>query len=88
LEGFSQSFADADQVVVLDIYGSAREKQGGIHSRDLAAAISRYHREVEYIPDIPAAFDFLKERLSEKDVLIVMGAGDVNKLGERLVALN
>lgn len=88
LEGFSQSFADADQVVVLDIYGSAREKQGGIHSRDLVAAISRYHREVAYIPDIPAAFDFLKERLSEKDVLIVMGAGDVNKLGERLVALN
>lgn len=88
LDDFSQSFADANEVLILDIYGSAREKQGGIHSRDLVAAISRYHRQTEYVPDIPAALALLKEKLTAKDVLIVMGAGDVNKLGEELVALD
>ncbi len=39
LSDFSRSFHEVDRVLILDIYGSAREDQGGIHGRDLAYAI-------------------------------------------------
>ena len=35
LGDFGESFFDADKVIVLDIYGSAREVQGGVSSADL-----------------------------------------------------
>ena len=39
LDDFAKSFGEADELIVLDIYGSAREEQGGVHSKDLIKAI-------------------------------------------------
>jgi UDP-N-acetylmuramate--alanine ligase len=82
---FSQSFDDCDELIVLDIYGSAREKQGGVHSMDLVNEIRKYKQNVEYIPTIAEAVKYLKGKLSSKDVLITMGAGNVNEIGQELV---
>lgn len=87
LGDFSQSFSEADEVIILDIYGSAREKQGGIHSKDLVSEISRYHQKVKYLPDIETAFRELKNQIGSKDVLLLLGAGNVNELGEKLIAI-
>lgn len=85
LDEFARSFSDCHEVIVLDIYGSAREKHGGVHSQDLVEKIRQSKYNVEYIPTIDQAFDYLKDKLSAKDVLITMGAGNGNELGERLV---
>jgi UDP-N-acetylmuramate--alanine ligase len=84
LSEFSQSFEDADRVIVLDIYGSAREVQGGVHSKDLVELAKKYHRNVEYIATIPEAIEFLKDKISKEDLVIAMGAGNVWEVVEGL----
>ncbi|MFA5871364.1 MAG: UDP-N-acetylmuramate--L-alanine ligase [Parcubacteria group bacterium] len=84
LSEFSQSFSDADRVIILDIYGSARETQGGVHSKDLVAEASRYHKSVEYVPTIGETVEFLSDKISKEDVIIAMGAGNVWEVVEKL----
>jgi UDP-N-acetylmuramate--alanine ligase len=84
LEEFSQSFDDCSEVIVLDIYGSAREAGGDVHSQELVAMINRYKQQAVYAADLDEAFEILKEKLTEGDVLITMGAGNVNELAQRL----
>ncbi|OGI25415.1 MAG: UDP-N-acetylmuramate--L-alanine ligase [Candidatus Moranbacteria bacterium RBG_13_45_13] len=84
LSEFSQSFEDADRVIVLDIYGSAREVQGGVHSRDLVELAKKYHRNVEYIPTIPEAIEYLSDKINKEDLVIAMGAGNVWEVAEKL----
>lgn len=85
LSEFAQSFDDADKSIVIDIYGSAREQQGGVSSDELVGLINTYNRnKAEYIPTIEAATEYLKEKAGQYDVLITMGAGDVWKIGEKL----
>jgi UDP-N-acetylmuramate--alanine ligase len=90
LEEFARSFGDCDQLILLDIYGSAREKKGTVHARDLAEEIQKSTRrpsEIIQLADIDQAFENLKNRLNSNQVLITMGAGDVWKLAEKLVKL-
>ena len=84
LSEFSQSFEDADRVIVLDIYGSARETQGGVHSRDLVEQAKKYHRNVEYIATIPEAIEYLADKIGKEDLVIAMGAGNVWEVVEGL----
>jgi UDP-N-acetylmuramate--alanine ligase len=79
---FAQAFTDADSVIVSDIYASAREKSGRIHARHLVAEIKKYHKSVFYVPTLEEITDFLKENAKEGDVVIVMGAGDIYKVGQ------
>ena len=85
LAEFSQSFSDADKVLVLDIYGSARETQGGVHSKDLVSLINKFDRDkAEYVPTIPEAVEYLKDKIGPDDVVITIGAGNVWEVAEKL----
>ncbi len=84
LEDFAQSFEDADNVIILDIYGSAREEQGVAHSKDLVERASRYHRNIKYIPTIGEVVDYLSDKIGSDDLVITMGAGNVLEAGEKL----
>ncbi len=85
LQEFAQSFNDANKVIVIDIYGSAREVQGGVSSQELVDLINRFdHNKAEYIPTINEVAKYLKDKIGENDVVISMGAGDVWKVVEKL----
>ena len=83
---FAQSFKDADEVIVLDIYGSARESKGDVHSKDLVEKMKSYGKSVEYIPTIEDAFVYLQDRIDEQNVVITMGAGNVWELNSMLAS--
>jgi len=91
LEDFALSFTEADKVIILDIYGSAREKAGGVHSEDLTELINKKNiergikQEVIYIPDLKQCEEYLRKNLERKDTLLLLGAGDVFRVGEGLV---
>lgn len=89
LDDFAASFDLADQLIVLDIYGSAREVQGGVHSRDLVKKIVETRHgasgSVRYIPTLKEAEKYLRENAKRNDVIILMGAGDVFRIGQSLV---
>ena len=78
LAEFSQSFDSADRVIVLDIYGSAREAAGGVSSADLVALVNRYHHDkAAHIPTIEEAVALLRETTGANDLVVSLGAGDV-----------
>jgi len=87
LSEFAQSFEDADRVIALDIYGSARETQGGVHSKDLVELAKKYHRNVEYIPTISEAVEYLADQIGREDLVIAMGAGNVWEVAEGLKSM-
>ena len=87
LSEFSQSFADANKVIVLDIYGSAREVQGGVHSTELVDLINKYeHGKAQYISTISETVEYLEKNIGPMDIVIAIGAGNgwevVDKLKE------
>jgi len=96
LDDFSQSFGDADKVIVLDVYGSAREKplgdtrdrRGRIGSREMVRRAKKFHKDVCHIPTIHEAASFLQSILKKDDVLLMLGAGDVWKLTHVLTSNN
>ncbi len=87
LADFAKSLCLADQVIILDIFASARENTGEVTSADLAEKVNLLAKEdkARNIHTMEEVFDFLDGRLSAKDVVVTMGAGDVWKLGKRLV---
>ncbi len=85
LQDFAQSFDDANQVIVLDIYGSAREYSGKVSSQDLVKLINKYDSaKADYIPTIDETVESLKDKISENDVVIAIGAGNVWEVVNRL----
>lgn len=85
LQEFSQSFADADRVIVLDIYGSAREVQGGVSSQELVELINKYDRgKAEHVPTIAEAVKYLQDKIGEQDIVLCIGAGNVFEVAEKL----
>ena len=90
---FAHSFTNADFVIILDVYGSAREAQGKIGSAQLARAIKKSWRtllaskpsaHVKHIPTIERATFFLMEHLRGDEVVVSMGAGDVWRVTKAL----
>jgi UDP-N-acetylmuramate--alanine ligase len=95
LNDFARSFAAAHELIVLDIYGSAREKQGGVHSKDLIEKIILRNAEtgnttqtVRHIATLAECEKYLSGRLGRGDLCLLMGAGDVFRIGENLVTRN
>lgn len=85
LREFSQSFDEADRVVVLDIYGSAREKGGEVSSADLVSEINRYTPgKAENIHSINETVEAIRDTIGENDVVVTFGAGDVWKVAKKL----
>lgn len=88
---FIKSFADTDELIVLDIYGSAREKQGGVSSGQLVKAIKEYNEDnkikqkVKHIATLDRVAKDLQKRLKKDDCLVLMGAGDVFRIGKTLL---
>ncbi|MFZ2975800.1 MAG: UDP-N-acetylmuramate--L-alanine ligase [Candidatus Moraniibacteriota bacterium] len=85
LSEFSQSFSDADHVIVLDIYGSARENNGKVNSLDLVKLINKFDRDkAEYLKTIDEAVEFLQDKIGVDDVVITIGAGNGWEVAEKL----
>ncbi|MBU1038646.1 UDP-N-acetylmuramate--L-alanine ligase [Patescibacteria group bacterium] len=82
---FANSFKEADQVIILDIYASAREKVGSISSLDLVEETKEHHKNVVHQPTVESVVEYLSADLKRNDLLITMGAGDVWRVGEELI---
>lgn len=86
LSSFAQSFGDASRAIIIDVYGSAREKTGAVGSKELVSAINRFEMgKAELAHTFDEAEMILRDTLGEEDIVITMGAGDVWKLGRKLL---
>lgn len=86
LPEFSQSFDLADRVLVLDVYGSAREHGGGVSSADLVREINRYTPgKAEHVPNVEAVVAELSGTVGKDDIVVTFGAGNVWEAAKKLV---
>ena len=85
---FGRALALADVVVVLDIYAAREnaEEFPGVSGWLVAgaAAGAAHGRPVYWLPRMEDAEAFLRSELREGDLLITLGAGDVDGLALRL----
>ena len=84
LDEFAASFADADHVVVTDIYAAREFDDLGVSAADIVARTR--HPDARYISGLNEAAGHLLDHLKPGDVLLTLGAGDGYKVGEGILA--
>jgi UDP-N-acetylmuramate--alanine ligase len=87
LKDFSRSFSSADMVLLPDIYfvrDSVREKDY-ISSQDLAAQIRLQGGQAVYLKSFAEIAQHLKSTLTEGDLVVTMGAGNVWEIADDVV---
>jgi UDP-N-acetylmuramate--alanine ligase len=80
-QDFARAFDQADQVYLLDVYAAGEAPLPGIDSEALARAIESHgHRHVEYVANREDLAERLAQAAAPGDVVIALGAGDVNRV--------
>ena len=86
-EQFHTAFHLADVLVVMDIYPAGEQPIAGVDAAGLVEGIkAKGHRRVGYLPDRAAVVSWLLDNCRPGDLVITMGAGDVWRVGEDLLA--
>ncbi|MDP3995475.1 MAG: UDP-N-acetylmuramate--L-alanine ligase [bacterium] len=85
---FAAAFGRADVVIISEIYDvSGRENSGDrdISSKDLVAAIKKAgHKAVSYAKNLDTAESVLRKTIKPENVVIIMGAGDVDRVARNI----
>lgn len=85
LDDFAKALSLSDHVIITDIY-SAREKDTGlVHSKDIVDKMSAYDVDVYYIQNFEDIEKFILKKCKKNDLLITMGAGNVDSIGNSLI---
>ena len=84
LDYFAKSFGDADEVILAPIYAAREPIDPSISSDILAKEITHAGKKVTSLPSFDAVESFM-EGLGAEDLFITMGAGDIYKVGEKLL---
>lgn len=85
LDQFADALSAADEVILADIYAARETDNLGVSSRDIADRIEKLGTGVHYIPSFDEIETFILENCMHGDLLITMGAGDIVKVGEKLL---
>ncbi len=84
---FVSSFHDADRLYVLEVYPAGEEPIPGATGERLCEAVRDHgHRAAAFAGPAAQALPRIAPGLRPGDVLLTLGAGDVWKLGEELLA--
>lgn len=88
-KAFFHEFADAlslaDHVILTDIYAAREKNTIGISSKDLLTEIKKQNIDCHYFETFDEIENYLLVNCESDDLLITMGAGDVVKIGEKLL---
>lgn len=86
-EEFGKALSEADVALVADIYPSREKPLPGVTGRLVAESTrSAGCKDVFFCPDTSVIDETLQKVLQTDDILIIMGAGDIWKVAEKLCA--
>lgn len=86
LHEFADSLQAPDKLVLLNIWASAREKSGYVTIKDLIDLVKKKKTDVEYRSSLDDAATYLRSVIVPGDVVLLVGAGDVYKIYDKLVS--
>ena len=88
LEEFGRCFAQAQTVLVTDIYPAGEDPIPGITAEAVAAAIRKSaHPDVRLVGDLDRVPMVLVDTAREGDLVLTLGAGSVTTVGDRFLSL-
>ncbi len=73
------ALAAADDVVVIDVYLAREEADPAVTGKLVVDALSDHGRLAAWIPQLAEAVEYLAARVRAGDVVLVLGAGDVDR---------
>lgn len=89
LDEFVAGLEPSDINIVVEIFGSAREEQGTISSRDIVNRLKEQKKEAYFATDLHHAQEQVEKLLAtmkeQKVFLLLLGAGDSYEIGERII---
>ena len=80
MHDFSRAFTAADRVLLLDVYSAGEDNPTGVQATDLADQLPNG----TYVGDFQSARLALENLVGRDDLVLLMGAGDIRKLGDEL----
>ena len=93
MDDFAASFSESDDLYIIEIYSSAREKKDSISSVDLIEKIREHNikinkkQKIVFLKDLTAAEKIVEKIATSNDVILLLGAGDIFRVGYNLLKL-
>ena len=84
---FGKAFAEADRVVITDVYGAGEQAIPGVTGKLIADSVCTHFpgRPVAYLPHRSELAGYIEMTSRPGDVVLTLGAGDISALGEELL---
>lgn len=82
---FVTAFEGADQVIITDIYAAREIDTGIVSAEQLANKINENSGNCIYIQKLEDVATYLKENVSEGEIILTIGAGSITKIGRELI---
>jgi len=88
MDEFASAFNNADVLFITDIYAASETPIDGVSAEVLTGRIKSWgHKNAEYVGAVENAAEAMRSSVHEGDLVITLGAGSVNKVGDQLLAL-
>ena len=81
---FADALSGADEVLLTDIYAAREDDIYGVSSKQLAASV----KNGMYTGDLKSTAEYLKGRCKPGELVLITGAGDVNRITKMLLCEN
>jgi UDP-N-acetylmuramate--alanine ligase len=88
MHDFAEALAAADVVILTDIYAAREDPIPGVSSEEIVEIIRREHpdKDALYIAKLADVAPYLRKHSRPGDMILAMGAGDVDSVAEELAA--
>lgn len=84
LKAFASSLLPFDHIILTDIYAAREINTYGIHEEDLIREINSLGKDAIHISNMDDIVNYLKEHVSNDDIVLTLGAGNVTKISQLL----
>lgn len=88
LEDLCEALTYADRLILTEIYSATEQNKYNIYSKDIADKINSINKEKMdciFIKEFEEIAEYLMKNASDDDVVLIMGAGDINNLTRLLI---
>ncbi len=85
LDDFAKALSIADEVILAEIFAAREQDIYGVSSDDIRVRIEKLGKPCHYFHTFGEIEDYLKKNLTNGDLLITMGAGNIVSVGEDLL---
>jgi UDP-N-acetylenolpyruvoylglucosamine reductase len=84
MESFGKSFADADKLILTDIYAASEEPRPGVTGKKMVEVVRRSGHLDVLFADRESLADVARGQIRPGDLVLVMGAGDISQVATQL----